>query len=184
LRILLINGYTPHPDAGGKLTQTLVDISIQTLSQHNEVKTTVVTDYEAAQEYVKFQWADLILLYFPLYWYAVPWGLKRYIDDVFALHQFYDTDVNGQPVALMTGKQFGYVTTLAAVRETYAPGNPLTNGLSVSDLLKPLDVTFRYVGIQPAAHFQNCVFYDVYNPVTIQPIKTALLAELSKLNHE
>ena len=172
MRILLINGYTPHPDAGGKLTQTLVDISIQTLSQHNDVKTTAVTDYEAAQEYAKFQWADLILLYFPLYWYAVPWGLKRYIDE------------NGQPVALITGKQFGYVTTLAAVRETYAPGNPLTNGLSVNDLLKPLDVTFRYVGIQPASHFQNCVFYDVYNPTTIQPIKAALLAELSKLNRE
>ncbi|GAW98131.1 NAD(P)H-dependent oxidoreductase [Secundilactobacillus mixtipabuli] len=184
MRILLINGYTPHPDAGGKLTQTLVDISREKLSPQNEVKVTAITTYKASEEADKFRWADLILLYFPLYWYAIPWGLKRYIDDVFALHQFYDTDENGQPVALMPGKQFGYVTTLAAVADTYAPGNPLTEGLTVSDLLRPLTVTFRYVGIEPATHFHNCIFYDVYNPNVIQPIKASLLAELSKLDDE
>lgn len=182
MRILLINGYTPHPDAGGKLTETLINISQEQLSKHNEVKLTEVTNYDADEEYRKFRWADLILLYFPLYWYAVPWGLKRYIDDVFALHRFYDSDENGQPVALMPGKKFGYVTTLAAVQETYAPGNPLTKGLTVTDLLKPLEITFRYVGIEPTTKFHDCVFYDVYNPSVIQPIKQTLLFELSKLN--
>lgn len=184
MHILLINGYTPHPDAGGKLTQTLVDISREKLAQHNEVKYTAVMNYQASEEYEKFRWADLILLYFPLYWYAVPWGLKRYIDDVFALHVFYDSDENAQPVALMPGKQFGYVTTLAAVSETYAPENPLTAGLTVTDLLKPLDVTFRYVGIEPTTQFHNCIFYDVYNPAVIEPIKASLLAELSKFDDE
>lgn len=182
MRILLINGYTPHPDAGGKLTETLINASQELLVKQNEVKLTAVTHYDADEEYNKFRWADLILLYFPLYWYAVPWGLKRYIDDVFALHRFYDSDENGQPVALMPGKKFGYVTTLAAVQETYAPENPLTEGLTVTDLLKPLEVTFRYVGIEPTTTFHNCVFYDVYNPSVIQPIKQTLLSELSKLN--
>lgn len=184
MRILLINGYTPHPDSGGKLTQALVDISREKLAQHHQLKYTAVTDYQASKEAEKFRWADLILLYFPLYWYAVPWGLKRYLDDVFVLHVFYDSDENGQPVALMPGKRFAYVTTLAAVPETYAPGNPLTEGLTVADLLKPLDVTFRYVGIEPTTRFHNCVFYDVYNPAVIQPMKRSLLAELSKLNGE
>lgn len=184
MQILLINGYTPHPDAGGKLTKALVELSEKQLVKHHEVKLTTVTDYDVDEEYDKFRWADLILLYFPLYWYAVPWGLKRYIDDVFALHRFYDSDANGQPVALMTNKQFAYVTTLAAVPETYAPGNPLTGGLTVTDLLKPLEVTFRYIGIEPASQFQNCVFYDVYNPAVIEPLKQTLLSELAKLNRQ
>ncbi|WP_173021238.1 NAD(P)H-dependent oxidoreductase [Secundilactobacillus folii] len=181
MKILLINGYTPHPDAGGKLTQMLVDLSQNTLAAHNDLQLTAVTNYQAGEEYEKFRWADLILLFFPLYWYAVPWGLKRYIDDVFALHKFYDADENGQPVALMTGKQFAYVTTLAAVPETYAPNNALTKGLTVPDLLQPLDISFRYVGIDQCQNFHNQVYFDVYNAAQIPLIKAALLNELAKL---
>lgn len=181
MRILLINGYSPHPDSGGQLTRSLVDLSLDTLASKHELKLTTVTDYDLDKEYEKFRWAELILLYFPLYWYAVPWGLKRYIDDVFALHKFYDSDANGQPVALMTGKQFAYVTTLAAVSETYAPDNPLTHGLTVTDLLKPLDVTFNYIGVKPSTTFENQVYYDVFNTAVIPDIKQSLVNELNKL---
>lgn len=182
MHILLINGYTPHPDAGGKLTESLVTLSQTALQPTHEIKLTEVTDYDSETEYSKFRWAELVLLYFPLYWYAVPWGLKRYIDDVFAVHRFYDADANGQPVPLMTGKQYAYVTTLAAVSETYAPNNPLTNGLTVTDLLQPLDVTFRYIGMTHSQQFHNQIFYDVYNQHQMPRIKAALMHEIANLN--
>lgn len=181
VKILLINGYTPHPDAGGNLTQALVDLSATTLSAHHQVKQSNVLDYDLIDEYHKFQWADLILLYFPLYWYAVPWGLKRYLDDVFEKYRFYDADAQGRPVPLMTEKTFGYVTTLAAVEDTYAPGNPLTQGLTVADLLQPLTVTFRYVGIEQNSKFNNCVFYDVYDAKQVTAAKATLTTNLLRL---
>lgn len=181
VKILLINGYTPHPDAGGKLTQALVDLSTTTLSPHHQVKQSNVLDYDLIDEYHKFQWADMILLYFPLYWYAVPWGLKRYLDDVFEKHRFYDADDQGRPVPLMTGKSFGYVTTLAAVEDTYRAGNALTQGLTVGDLLQPLTVTFRYVGITQQPRFQNCVFYNVYDPKQVAAAKATLINALFQL---
>lgn len=182
MNVLLINGYTPHPDAGGKLTQALVDLSKATLSTHHQVKLSNVLDYDLTEEYKKFKWADTILLYFPLYWYAVPWGLKRYLDDVLAKHRFYDADQQGRPVPLMMGKHFGYVTTLAAVEATYQPGNPLTNGLTVADLLQPLTVTFRYCGIDQHPNFSNCVFYDVYSPKHVEDAKLALTHALHQLD--
>lgn len=181
MRILLINGYTPHPDAGGKLTQSLIDLSLAELEAHHTLKQSTVISYDADAEYEKFKWADLVLMYFPLYWYAVPWGLKRYIDDVFAMHTFYDSDDNGRPVPLMTGKTWGYVTTLAAVESTYAPNNLLTGGLSVADLLQPLTVTFRYVGIQPSSAFSNQVYYDVYNPEQVKQLRLSLKQALTQL---
>lgn len=181
VKILLINGYTPHPDARGKLTQALVELSATTLSPQHQVKQSNVLDYDLIEEYHKFQWADLILLYFPLYWYAVPWGLKRYLDDVFEKHRFYDADAQGRPVPLMTGKSFGYVTTLAAVEDTYRPGNSLTQGLTVDDLLQPLTVTFRYVGIEQQPRFQNCVFYDVYDSKQVTAAKETLTTQLLSL---
>ena len=35
------------------------------------------------REVGKHQWADLILLQFPINWMTVPWSLKKYMDEVY-----------------------------------------------------------------------------------------------------
>ncbi|MFD1483663.1 NAD(P)H-dependent oxidoreductase [Lacticaseibacillus baoqingensis] len=156
MKILLIDGYTPHPEAKGQLTHALVATSQQVLGARHQLKTTTMTGYDVAQETEKWQWAELIILHFPVYWYALPWGLKRYLDDVLARDRFYATDALGRSTPLMTHKHFTYVTTLAATQQDLAWGP------GIAQLLSPLNASLAFCGVTPAPQVAAHIIYDVY----------------------
>ncbi|MCI1986463.1 MAG: NAD(P)H-dependent oxidoreductase [Lactobacillus sp.] len=156
MKILLLDGYTPHPEAQGKLTHALVATSQKALQRRHDVQTSTVHAYDAATEAQKWQWADLIILHFPVYWYAVPWGLKRYLDEVLAKQVFYTTDQAGRIQGMMTGKHFAYVTSLAATQQALEGGPGITN------LLAPLSASLAFCGLTPSPQIANHIFYDVY----------------------
>lgn len=158
MKILLIDGYTPHPEAQGALTQALVATSRRVLQQHHQVQMSTSQDYAVAEEGQKWRWADLIILHFPVYWYAVPWGLKRYLDTVLARGTFYQTDDAGHARGAMGGKQFAYVATMAARHQDFA------GGPSIDQLLLPLTVSLNFCGLVQAPQLDNYVYDDVYGP--------------------
>lgn len=179
MNILVINGYTPHPDAGGTLTQTLVGNSLQALSAKHQVQLSCVTAYDPITEYNKWRQADLILFHFPIYWYAMPWQLKRYLDEVLGNHLFYEYDDNGVPVPLMTGKTFSTLVTLAADASTF--GGAFTENLSLQQLLAPLTVSLRFCGIMPSDQLQPAALYNAYQPRTGAELKAWSQAALAPL---
>lgn len=179
MNILIINGYTPHPDANGTLTQTLVGDSLQALSAKHAVRLSTVTDYRVTDEYNKWRWADLVLFHFPVYWYAMPWRLKRYVDEVLGNHLFYEYDDNGAPVALMPGKQFSTLVTLAAGQDTF--GGDFTDHLTLDQLLAPLTVSLRFCGITQHPDLKPAALYNAYQPRTVAELKAWDRAALAPL---
>ena len=43
------------------------------------------SDWDVQEEIDKFVWADDIIFQFPVYWFCVHWGMKKYIDEVYMI---------------------------------------------------------------------------------------------------
>ncbi len=83
--IFVINGAHSFAHSGGRFNKTLFE---KTLSYFQNagyaVKSTEVIaaldDVEAEVE--KFVWADIVVYHTPIWWFHIPFGFKRYLDEV------------------------------------------------------------------------------------------------------
>ncbi|KQS88814.1 NAD(P)H-dependent oxidoreductase [Chryseobacterium sp. Leaf394] len=85
-KVLIINGGQNFGHSGGKYNQTVTENTVQVLNSlgNIEVKITNVSeDYDRNEEVEKFVWADLIIYHTPIWWFQLPNGFKKYIDEVF-----------------------------------------------------------------------------------------------------
>lgn len=84
-KVLIINGHQYYEGiAEGKLTQEYINKANEHFTQNGfEVKNTQVDKgYDVKEELAKFDWADYILLQYPVYWMSLPWTTKKYMDEV------------------------------------------------------------------------------------------------------
>ena len=84
-KIHIINGHQPYPFAKGELNRTLVARAATHLETGgHEVRITVVADgYDVEQEIANHQWADTVIMQFPVNWMGAPWSFKKYMDEVY-----------------------------------------------------------------------------------------------------
>lgn len=85
-KVLIINGGQNFGHSGGKYNQTIAENTIAVLKEFDnvEVKITNVSEgYDKHEEVEKFVWADYIIYHTPIWWFQLPNGLKKYIDEVF-----------------------------------------------------------------------------------------------------
>jgi len=83
--VLIINGHQRYENiAEGNLTRAYIDRAESFLTangfavQHSVVE----SDYSIEEEVAKFDWADYIIMQYPVYWMGVPWITKKYIDEI------------------------------------------------------------------------------------------------------
>ena len=84
--IFIINGSHPFAHSSGRFNETLFLNSQSYFESLNEysVKTTQVgNDYDKSEEVEKFKWADVVIYHTPIWWFQLPYGFKKYIDEVF-----------------------------------------------------------------------------------------------------
>ncbi len=69
-------------------------------------------EYDIAEEIEKFKWADIIVFHTPIYWMYLPWGFKKYIDEVYmsAYKVLFDDD-GRDTGGMMDGVKYMLVTT-------------------------------------------------------------------------
>lgn len=85
-KILIINGGQNFGHSGGKYNDTIAANTLEVLKKFEnvEVKTTQVSEgFDKDEEVKKFVWADLIIYHTPIWWFQLPNGFKKYIDEVF-----------------------------------------------------------------------------------------------------
>ncbi|MDN3694563.1 NAD(P)H-dependent oxidoreductase [Chryseobacterium tructae] len=85
-KVLIINGGQNFGHSGGKYNQTVAENTLSVLNEFDnvEVKITNVSEgYDKHEEVEKFVWADYIIYHTPIWWFQLPNGLKKYIDEVF-----------------------------------------------------------------------------------------------------
>ena len=86
MNIFIINGGQIFGHSGGKFNKTLFDATISYF-QHKpgfEVRSTDINNlYDTKQEVDNYVWADVIIYHTPIWWFQLPHGMKKYIDEVF-----------------------------------------------------------------------------------------------------
>ncbi|WP_147677251.1 NAD(P)H-dependent oxidoreductase [Algibacter pacificus] len=143
--IFIINGGHPFAHSGGRFNETLFNTTISYFESHKgfKVKATQVGDnYNAKEEVEKFKWADLVIYHTPIWWFQIPFGFKKYIDEVFTEgHQngIYESDgrsrknpdINYGTGGLMHGKKYILTTSWNAPKTAFTLENEFFNKKSV-----------------------------------------------------
>lgn len=115
--------------------------------------------YEVEEEIAHHEWADLIVLQTPAYWFGTPWIFKKYLDEVFttALSQGRLVKDDGRTRSdpskqygtggLMQGKRFMLSSTWNAPAEAFGdPGQFLFEGREVADVFFPVIANYKFCG--------------------------------------
>lgn len=145
--IFIINGSHPFAHSGGRFNETLFNNSISFFNklQEFEVKFTQVGEnYDVKEEVEKFKWADLVIYHTPIWWFQIPFGFKKYIDEVFTEgHQngIYASDgrsrknpnINYGTGGLMHGKKYILTTSWNAPKTAFTLENEFFDQKSIDD---------------------------------------------------
>lgn len=145
--IFIINGSHPFAHSGGRFNETLFNTTISYFDTREEfdVKFTQVGDnYDVKEEVEKFKWADIVIYHTPIWWFQIPFGFKKYIDEVFTEgHQngIYTSDgrsrknpdINYGTGGLMHGKKYILTTSWNAPKTAFTLENEFFNQKSVDE---------------------------------------------------
>ncbi|WP_282148854.1 NAD(P)H-dependent oxidoreductase [Algibacter lectus] len=145
--IFIINGSHPFAHSGGRFNETLFNntISYFDTREEFEVKFTQVGDnYDVKEEVEKFKWADIVIYHTPIWWFQIPFGFKKYIDEVYTEgHQngIYASDgrsrknpnINYGTGGLMHGKKYILTTSWNAPKTAFTLENEFFNQKSVDE---------------------------------------------------
>ncbi|WP_068114357.1 NAD(P)H-dependent oxidoreductase [Tropicimonas marinistellae] len=166
-KILILNGHQPYPFAEGRLNATFVERAKSYLEDlGHEVRVTKVADgYDAETEVESHQWADTVIMQFPVNWMGAPWSFKKYMDDV------YTAGMDGRlasgdgrspeaPKAnygmggALKGTKYMLSVTFNAPKEAFDDASePFFHGASVDDLLRPMHLNARFLAMEPLPTF-------------------------------
>ncbi|RED42725.1 putative NADPH-quinone reductase [Winogradskyella eximia] len=145
--IFIINGSHPFAHSGGRFNETLFNNTISYFDKREEfeVKSTQVGEnYNVKEEVEKFKWADIVIYHTPIWWFQIPFGFKKYIDEVFTEgHQngIYasdgrsrkNPDINYGTGGLMHGKKYILTTSWNAPKTAFTLENEFFNQKSVDE---------------------------------------------------
>lgn len=85
-KIFVINGGQVFGHSGGKFNRTIFEATIAFFEAAAgfEIRSTDINDaYDVAQEVKNYVWADVVIYHTPIWWFQLPHGMKKYIDEVF-----------------------------------------------------------------------------------------------------
>ncbi|MCQ2008394.1 NAD(P)H-dependent oxidoreductase [Sporolactobacillus sp. STSJ-5] len=160
--VLIINGMdTRYNDvAKGDLNTFLSDTAAGYLKDKGFtiLATTVADGYDVNEEENKWKKADFILFQFPIYWFAAPAVLKRYIEDVYTYGVFYSSTFEYGRGGLLKGKSYSVSTTWNAPNDVFDTPGTFFNGRTVDDALSAFHDTQDFVGL---TKLPSISFHDV-----------------------
>lgn len=181
MNIFIINAGQTFAHSGGKFNNSVTEWT-QTVLDKNQVAyriTNINDDYDAIAEVENYKWADVIIYHMPIWWFQVPYGLKKYIDEVFtAGHQngMYASDgrsrknpaINYGKGGLMQGKHYMVTTSWNAPDTAFTLPGEFFEQQSVDDgVLFGFHKMNQFTGMDRIAGFH---FHDVEKDATEERI--------------
>lgn len=139
--ILVISGHTDLNDSVAnkcilaKLSESLPQAEFSYLDRlYPDFKIDVAVEQE------KLVKADIVVFQFPLFWYAIPSLLKRWLEDIF-LHNF----SHGSNGDKLKGKKVILSLTTGVAASAYSKENL---GYTIADFLAPFTATLAMAGME------------------------------------
>ncbi len=161
--ILIINGHQRYENiAEGNLTRAYTTRAESFLTANGfTVRHSVVeSDYNIEEEVAKFDWAEYIIMQYPIYWMGVPWITKRYIDEIFSAgvgKVTYVSDGRSREDAskrygsggLMTDKKYMLSLTYNCPSSEFDNKDGFFDALSLDEANVATHKTFQFCGAKP-----------------------------------
>jgi NADPH dehydrogenase (quinone) len=159
-RVLILNGHQYYDVvAKGELTKNFIDKATEFFLKNGfEVKhTNIEKGYKVEEECEKFEWADVVLFQYPVYWMGVPWIAKKYFDETFTQGRHYASDGRSRTDAsktygsggLLKGKKYMLSLTYNCPASEFGNKNSFFNGLSLDEANVATHKIFQFVGFEP-----------------------------------
>ncbi|WP_054706581.1 NAD(P)H-dependent oxidoreductase [Bacillus sp. JCM 19041] len=163
-KLLLIDGHDRFKRAPGHLTTFMSDLIKEVSTAKFEIQETKIIDgYEVEEEIKKFQWADLVIVQTPIYWFSLPGVLKKYMDDVFIPDVFFKKSNEFGRGGLLTQKDYMLSVSWGAKENAFNGSKAdFLEGHSEDDVLFPVHKTFEYCGMRRRPTFS--IYSAMKNP--------------------
>lgn len=183
--VLVINGHQYWEISPGRLNATLAEAAKSHLEAKGYAVAISRTDdpYVPAAEVERFVRADFIIFQTPVYWMSVPWGFKKYIDEVYSAGygRLFADDGRGKPGGLygsgglLQGRKYMLSTTWNAPTEAFTDPAQFFEGKDVDAVFFPFHKTQEFVGLDALPTF-TC--HDVMKKPDAEGIVKAFVAHL------
>lgn len=132
MNVFIINGGQTFAHSGGMFNNTLTGWTVEVMKEKGfAYRVTNINDaFDPMAEVENFKWADVIIYHSPIWWFQLPNGMKRYIDEVFTAghdNGIYrndgrsrkNPDVNYGTGGLMQGKRYMVTTSWNAPQTAF-----------------------------------------------------------------
>lgn len=132
MNVFIINGGQTFAHSGGMFNNTLTGWTVEVMKEKGfAYRVTNINDaFDPLAEVENFKWVDVIIYHTPIWWFQLPNGMKRYIDEVFTAghdNGIYrndgrsrkNPDVNYGTGGLMQGKRYMVTTSWNAPQTAF-----------------------------------------------------------------
>lgn len=132
MNVFIINGGQTFAHSGGMFNNTLTGWTVEVIKEKGfAYRVTNINDaFDPMAKVENFKWADIIIYHTPIWWFQLPNGMKRYIDEVFTAghnNGIYrndgrsrkNPDVNYGTGGLMQGKRYMVTTSWNAPQTAF-----------------------------------------------------------------
>lgn len=192
-KIFVINGGQVFGHSGGRFNATITELTLAYFNHKEgyEVRSTNINqEYDPIMEVENFTWADVVIYHTPVWWFQLPYGFKKYLDEVFtAGHQrgIYHSDgrstknpaINYGTGGMLHGKKYMLTTSWNAPETAFTLPGEFFKQKSVDE--GPLFGFHRmnaFTGMQP---LESIHFHDVEKNADIQRDIQRYQAHLDRL---
>ncbi len=167
-KVLLILANFQFMEMGGKLNEYVAKHMKKMLENKGYEVTLnqIARGYDVDEEVKKMNEHDIIIFQYPIWWFNTPWGLKKYVDEVFMAAQgtlwANDGRTSKDPSrkygsgGLTKNKKYMLSVTFNAPKEALDKGQYLEMGLE--NLLSNMNKALQFLNIQ---HIPSFACHDV-----------------------
>ncbi len=191
--VLLINAHQFYEGISpGRLNKTMAGIIKEEMEQRGcEVRETYIEHgYDIDAEVQSHDWADIIILQAPVYWFGAPWIYKKYVDEVFTAAMLQGKFITGDgrtredPTrqygmgGLLQGKKYMISLTWNAPRDAFGDKSQVMfQGKTVDDIFVSNTASYKFCGAEVLPSF-SC--HDVFKAPDIEGDMEGLRKHLAK----
>ncbi len=178
--LLLINAHQFYEHiSAGRLNRTMLGVLKEEMEKYDyEVRQTdIESGYNIDVEVQNHDWADIVILQTPVYWFGAPWIYKKYVDEVFTAAMMQGRFITGDgrtrhdpskqygTGGLMQGKKYMLSLTWNAPKDAFGDKDQvLFAGKTADDVFVANTANYKFCGAEVLPSF-SC--HDVMKaPVT------------------
>lgn len=191
--VLIINAGQKFAHSGGRYNQTVTKNTLSFFERFEnvEVKLTNIEDgYDNEEEVENFVWADYIIYHTPMWWFQIPNGFKKYIDEVFTVgHKkgIYNSDgrtsknpeINYGTGGMLLGRKYMVTSSWNAPKTAFTLPGEFFNETSVDN--GPLFGFHRMNAFASLEKMESFHFYDVEKNADVTRDMTEYTKHLEKV---